>query len=277
MKRYASHINDFPWQTSNIEGWDKLRWKNLLDQDICNCSEFVFGYAELAPGASLPLHAHRQAECAYILSGRVWARLGKRRVELEQECATYFPAGMPHAYEVIGNEPLCYVYTYASEKARQPIDIKACDEKTADQVDIINLSPSQWAVAEDFEPWEFWEPSKGPRGNTWKSLFNAERGGLREMMFGTLIMPPGTRYSLHFHKQPELFYGLSGSGELYICDQTIDIIPGKAFYVPKEGIHGMEPRGAKPLNMIWVYGTETAGKQWSWTPIEDICLYAKNQ
>jgi quercetin dioxygenase-like cupin family protein len=100
------------------------------------------GYAELDPASVLPLHthththththAHAHALCNYILSGRVWSRLGKRRIELGPDSADFVPGGIPHAYEVIGNEPLRYVYTYACEILGTDVTTElSCEENAA--------------------------------------------------------------------------------------------------------------------------------------------------
>lgn len=252
-----------------------MRKKDLLNQELCGCSEFVFGYAELQYGETLPLHINTQPECNYILSGRTWVRLGKRRVELGADSAAYFPPGKPHSYEVIGKEPLRFVYTFACEKLGQKIKNEPADEKTAEEVDIVNMWNTRWAVADDFEPWQLWEPSKGQRGMTWKTLFDADRGNCNAMLFGTCFLPPGCRYSLHLHEQPEIYYGIAGRGQIFVGEETIDIEPGTAVYVPKQCIHGAQNTNADPMRMIWVYGTESTSRDWSWTPVEDIYLDAQ--
>jgi len=249
--------------------------EEFLNRKIDGCSEFVLGCIKLQPGETLPLHFNAQAECNYILSGRAWARLGRRRVEIAADSATYFPPGKPHAYEVIGNEPFRYVFAFATEKIGQVIKNEPADEKAAEDVDIVNMWKDRWAVADDFVPWQLWEPSKGKRGMTWKSLFDSEAGNCEAMMFGTCFLPPGCRYSRHSHEQPEVFYGIEGRGQLLLNGRHIDMMPGKAVYVPKKGVHGAQNLFAEPMRMIWIYGTETAGSDWSWTPAEDIYLDAQ--
>jgi hypothetical protein len=58
-----------------------LRWKEIFNQSKGGSKEFIFGYAELEAGQRLPLHAHKQAETDFIISGNTKVRSGKRIVE----------------------------------------------------------------------------------------------------------------------------------------------------------------------------------------------------
>jgi len=95
------------------------------------------------------------------------------------------------------------------------------------------------------------------------------------MLFGTCFLPPGCRYSLHRHGQPEIYYCIEGRGQIYRGEKTIDVEPGIAVYIPKNCVHGAQNSNARPLHMIWIYGTESSGSNWSWTPVEDIYLDAQ--
>jgi len=254
----------------------QMKRKILIDQGTVGCNEFVFGYAELEPGQKLPLHINTQPQCDYIIQGRAWVQLGKRRVELKKDSATYFPPNIPHTYEVVGNETLRLVYTFACEKTGQRILDAPASQEDAIKYDIDNMWQTRWAVADDFVPWELWEPSKGKRGMTWKTLFDQDHGTCKSMVFGTCFLPPGCRYSRHTHAQPEIYYCFSGQGEIFVGDTTVDVQTGTAVYVPREVIHGAQNRSAEPMRMIWVYGTESTSDEWSWTPAEDIYLEAQD-
>jgi mannose-6-phosphate isomerase-like protein (cupin superfamily) len=261
-------------------GWDKitaglnvnLKTKLLLDEKNSGSKEFVVTYSELEPGNSIPMHSHEHAHSDYFISGRVWAQFGCRKVELEVDSATYFPVGIPHAYEAVGHEMLRFYSIYACEEQGQAVQTIPVDLKIAQEIDRPNMDQTRWAVTESYETWFYWEPSKGPKGLRWTSLFDLRRGGHKEMIVGTLYLPPGGRYSKHYHEQPEVFIGLEGRGILFCGDEEIEIEPGIAAYVGKNIIHGAQTIGARSLKMIWVYGTELAGDHWSWTPAEDIYL-----
>ena len=276
MQAYSIYQHNQPWIKSDDTSLGQMQRKILIDEVSVGCSEFVFGYAELASGQKLPLHMNVQPQCDYIIQGRAWVQLGKRRVELNQNSAIYFPPNIPHSYEVVSNETLRLVYTFACEKKGQRIYNIPASIEEANKHDIDNMWQTRWAVADDFVPWELWEPSKGKRGMTWKTLFDKDHGTCHSMMFGTCYLPPGCRYSRHTHAQPEIYYCFSGGGEIFVGDTTVDVKAGTAVYVPRGIVHGAQNKTSGPMQMIWVYGTESTSGDWSWTPVEDIYLEAQD-
>jgi len=101
MKNYNC-IRTVGWNKS-IEGTiENFNTKLLLNERNNGSKEFIVTYSELEPGNILPMHSHEHAHSDYFISGRVWAQLGCRKVELEVDSATYFPAGTPHSYEAVG-------------------------------------------------------------------------------------------------------------------------------------------------------------------------------
>jgi len=269
------HINEISWKSFTEKEWSQLRWKEILNKKRGGTKEFIFGYAELDSGGKFPLQTHPQAETDFILSGKAIVRLGKRKVELESHSAVYFPSKAPHSIESIGEEPLCYIYTYACEKLGNNIEMELASEKMADQVDILNNPKTRWAVAEEFEPWFFWEPSKGSKGISMRKLFNFEYGNCREMAVGTFMLPSGIHYTLHYHDQPEIYYTLSGRGIIYVGNSKIEAFPGIGIYIGERIVHGADVLGPDPLHVYWVYGTETMGQNFNWTPVEDIYTETK--
>lgn len=275
MNKTYSHIDETSWQSFTEEDWNPLRWKELLNEKQGGSKEFIFGYAELNSGEKLHLHTHQQAETGFILSGRANVRLGKRKVELEPASAVYFPSTAPHSIEALGPEPFRYIYTYACEKLGHNVEMKLANEEAADRVDILNNPKTRWAVAEEFEPWSPWEPSKGFKGICARRLFNLEYGNCQEMTVGIFRLSPGVHYTLHYHDQPEIYYPLSGRGIVYVGDSKIEAFPGIAIYVGKRVVHGADTLGTEALRMFWIYGTETAGQNFNWTPVEDIYTEVK--
>jgi quercetin dioxygenase-like cupin family protein len=155
--------------------------------------------------------------------------------------------------------------------------MRPSDETAANKVMIPNMTATRWAVASDFDPWELWEPSLGKRGIHWKNLFDHTRGGHKEMMFGISFLPPGSRYTRHFHDQPEIYYVLSGHGIIYAGDDAFNVTPGSFFYLPKKCIHGAVAHGNQPLHMLYVFGTETVGSSYDRSFVEDVALDAHKE
>lgn len=277
MKPYHIHIADVDWKEPANERFGPLKVKELINRNVHDAAEFTFGIAELSAGDHLPLHTHQQAHCDYFLSGRIWVRLGRQRIELGSDSAAYFSARIPHAYEPSGRNPVQFLYVYACETAGDDIRMLPADETSADEVVIPNMSATRWAVASDFDPWELWEPSLGQRGIHWKNLFDHVRGGHTEMMVGVCFLPPGSRYTRHFHDQPEIYYVLSGHGDIYAGDDAYKATPGSFVYLPKKCIHGAVTHGNQPLKMLYVFGTETVGSNYDRSFVENVALEASRK
>lgn len=277
MNGIASHIDEIEWREPREAKLGPLRWKEVFNEGLGGSGEFVFGYAELDAGKAIPLHSHEQAETIFITAGSARVRLGRRVVDLAASSAAYFPAGVPHGIEALGHEPLCYICTYATEKLGQNIEIKAADEAAASRFDILNDVEHRWAVLEEYEPWVPIEPSKGRKGMMVRRLFGFDRGHWPEMMGGTCHLSAGAHYTLHYHDQAEIYYGLSGRGTVYVGDAKVDVRPGVAIYAGSRVVHGADALGTEPFIMYWLYGTESTGEVLNWTPVEDIYTEVRGQ
>jgi mannose-6-phosphate isomerase-like protein (cupin superfamily) len=191
-----------------------------------------------------------------------------RGVELGPESGVYFPAKTPHSIEVLGFEPLRYVYTYACEKLGQTVDMKVVEGK-ATGVDLPNVGSTRWALREEIEPWMAVESSKGMKIRAHR-LFDSQRGSSHEMIAGIGVIDPGIHYSLHYHDQPEIYYIVSGRAILYVKDSAIEVFPGSTIYIGGRVVHGVDCIGEEPLRIYYIYGTEIVGQKVNWTPVEDI-------
>lgn len=86
-----------------------------------------------------------------------------------------------------------------------------------------------------------------------KVLFNAEdfdpACGLR--MLNYAVIQPGESFRSHFHESlEEVFYILTGKGELTIDGETRPISAGMAVIIPKKAVHSMKNVGTDPLEYL---------------------------
>jgi len=262
------YVDDIQWQNFNpfpeCEA-SLFRYKELLNREQGGCKEWIFGLAELPADGTLPLHTHRNDITMYILAGKAKARLGARAAELEPFSGMYFPAQKPHSIQSLGPDPLSYLYTYVCEEQPQTIDWELADEEAASRVIIENKPETRWAVHEEFEKWEFWEPSKGSRLR-YRTLFDDEHGKTKE---GAAIysVAPDTHYTRHFHGDAEIYYIVSGHGIMSVEDSEYEISPGSALYIGPNVVHGIDNIGDEPLKNYVIFGTKTME---GWTPVEDV-------
>lgn len=258
MPTALSHVESVPWRDLSASGWEGVREKVLVGAS----REFVLGLVDARPGARVPLHAHRQAEIDYVVSGGARLRMGERVVDLGPGTCVYVAPGAPHSLEVVGSEPLSYLRTFACERLEAPVQRVAITEGGA---------PGQPSItAERDVTWRSVESSKGFRIRV-KRLLEGER----EVMAGVGELDPGVHYTRHYHDQPELYVVLDGEGVLQGADSETELGPGTAVYLRSREVHGVDSIGATPLRLFWVYGCETAGHQVNWTPVEPIYAEAR--
>ncbi len=66
----------------------------------------------MGPGGGMPLHTNTVEHEQYVLRGRARVVIGKETIEIGKDDVVYIPAGVPHSYENLGDEPfefLCMV------------------------------------------------------------------------------------------------------------------------------------------------------------------------
>jgi mannose-6-phosphate isomerase-like protein (cupin superfamily) len=81
--------------------------------------EVVLGMVEKGKGA-LP-HAHPGIEqVCYVLEGRARAEVGGESCDLSPGDCCFFPAGMPHAFTVISDEPVKVLVIYTPPYEENP-------------------------------------------------------------------------------------------------------------------------------------------------------------
>ncbi len=262
MPTALSHVESVPWRELSASGWEGVREKVLIGAPAGASREFVLGFVEAQPGARVPLHAHRQAETDYVVSGSARLRMRERVVNVGPGTCVYLAPGAPHALEVVGSEPLCYLRTFACERLEAPVErIAIADDGTLAEPSI---------TAERDVAWRSVEPSKGFRIRVKRLVENAV-----EVMAGVGELDPGVHYTRHYHDQPELYFILAGAGVLQGADSEAELVPGSAVYLRSREVHGVDSIGDTPLRLLWVYGCETVGHRVNWTPVEPIYAEAR--
>ena len=66
----------------------------------------------MEPGGGMPKHTNTVEHEQYVLRGRARIGLGENVVEVKEGDVLFIPAGLPHWYEALGDEPfefLCVV------------------------------------------------------------------------------------------------------------------------------------------------------------------------
>jgi mannose-6-phosphate isomerase-like protein (cupin superfamily) len=68
--------------------------------------------------------------------------------------------------------------------------------------------------------------------------------------FAIARLGPGESATLHRLKSSEVYYILTGRGEMEIDDETVKVVPGQAVYVPAEARQRIKNTGQAELGFI---------------------------
>lgn len=83
---------------------------------------FINGITAFAPDASIPLHTHNCDESVIILKGRAIAEIDGISHNLDEETATFIPAGVAHRFvNASQTEEMKILWIYASVDATRTI------------------------------------------------------------------------------------------------------------------------------------------------------------
>lgn len=78
----------------------------------------------LQPGRGAEPHAHPGIEQAvYMISGNAVAEVGGMRLELGTGDCCHFPAGTPHSFTAVGDEPAEIVVVYSPPYGERPENV----------------------------------------------------------------------------------------------------------------------------------------------------------
>ncbi|KAH7141307.1 RmlC-like cupin domain-containing protein [Dactylonectria estremocensis] len=100
-------------------------------------------------------------------------------------------------------------------------------------------------------PESFPEPSYG--NTTWRTLLSAPNTPTDAMSVGIAFCPPSGTLSLHRHKQSEIYYVLSGTGEVEIDGQRNRVSEGMVLWIPGDAEHGVFCNETDELKWLYVF------------------------
>lgn len=73
------------------------------------------------------------------------------------------------------------------------------------------------------------------------------------MAFRKRILHPGSSIGYHLQKEQEIYYILSGNGELQMNGKTIAVTAGDAILTLPGSSHGLKPTGNDDLSVLITY------------------------
>ncbi len=92
-----------------------------------------------------------------------------------------------------------------------------------------------------------------PDARTLRLLLSpAKDVGLDPIAVGQTILPPGGQSDCIGHPEGELFYSLSGTGEILVEGERRTFSPGTAVWVPPMKVHQLLNPGTEEMKVLWV-------------------------
>ena len=89
-------------------------------------------------------------------------------------------------------------------------------------------------------------------GGLVKRLIYPQTTGCANATMAMVFLNPGEMVVRHRHPEEELYYIVSGRGEMYLEDRWFPIEPGMAIFIPSMAVHGQRCTGDDTLKIIAV-------------------------
>jgi quercetin dioxygenase-like cupin family protein len=100
------HAADTP--ATPIEGARDTALKLMVGEED-GAPNFVLRRIEMEPGGGMPLHTNDVEHVQYVLSGNARVTVGDEVHEVGADMSLFIPAGVPHAYQPVGDEPFVFL------------------------------------------------------------------------------------------------------------------------------------------------------------------------
>jgi mannose-6-phosphate isomerase-like protein (cupin superfamily) len=92
-------------------------------------------------------------------------------------------------------------------------------------------------------------------GNTTGYSFFSKANGLK-MVFRKRVLHPGSAIGYHLQKEDEIYYIISGTGEMQMNGKSFTVKAGDAILTRPGSSHGLKQTGDSDLAIIIAYQTE---------------------
>ena len=117
-----------------------------------------------------------------------------------------------------------------------------------------------WVVHEEDCPEESSE-ALGPGRVTWRTLVSGDRTPSTALTAGVAEVAPGGSGPIqpHHHPEPEVYYVVSGCGEVYIDGVTYPLRPGSAVFIPGGAQHTAINTADEVLRLFYVFPANAFG------------------
>lgn len=93
----------------------------------------------------------------------------------------------------------------------------------------------------------------------WWTLFSADRTATTGLTVGLAEIPVGAPRPPrgHLHSQAEVYFVLSGSGEVVVEGESTPVCPGDAVFIPGDTEHLAVNTGSEPLRLLYFFPADS--------------------
>jgi mannose-6-phosphate isomerase-like protein (cupin superfamily) len=93
----------------------------------------------------------------------------------------------------------------------------------------------------------------------WWTLFSSDRTATEGLTVGLADIPAGAPRPPrgHMHSQPEVYFILSGSGEVEVEGESTPVRTGDAVFIPGDTEHMAVNTGDEPLRLLYVFAADS--------------------
>lgn len=110
------------------------------------------------------------------------------------------------------------------------------------------------SYASQNQPESFSDSSRGEV--TWHTLLSAPKTSSQDMSAGIASCPANTGYLAHHrHTQSEIYYVISGKGEVTVDGKVHAVSGGSTVFIPGNAEHGIKNTGDQELKWFYVFPT----------------------
>jgi quercetin dioxygenase-like cupin family protein len=104
-------------------------------------------------------------------------------------------------------------------------------------------------------PDERWDdPARGTI--RFRTLISAPATDTTALVCGVAMLEAGDTFPLHFHAEPEVYFGLEGTGEVLVGGVPHLLAPGMALYIPGGAVHGV-PLATGPMRWFYTFAADS--------------------
>ncbi len=107
---------------------------------------------------------------------------------------------------------------------------------------------------EDEATEETWDDARGRL--SFRTLIDGDETPTKELTFGTATLEAGKWLALHRHAQPEIYYILSGAGQMTIDGVRHKVSAGTGIFIPGNAEHGINNEGPATLKFLYAFAVD---------------------